>query len=560
VIRVQLVLFELEFVEQLLSEATKGGQCDIKSIELRLGTIKESLCLKDSVPGFQFQAIERAHSFFLYKLINVMTLRGQLIQSMNFLTHKLETALSQAERSEVLKSLVSYATTYNLMSRTELEDTLAEYDTCLNKEELEQIALEMYSDPNSAHIYSFSLGAGTLSLANTKDKNISTLIRFSIPFECKHQQTVTVCNDECKPFITFSPITSFWCDPMFEAFMSAKIGNIGWNYFSDLNKDDAAGFCHVVIEIKDLYVPDLKLVETNYESIDFSEKEQIEGKKYYPHKELAIKTMLDAYDVVTQALNINKKEISSNIFSNFTVQYVDNDKNENIAHKLFALTSPDSFTRSRSLFLEKLASINFQDTYISIKSLLGSTKIETARNLKEFITRTIELIIKKNVEDEGGYRYLWNRNGANRNYLPLSEPEIQPYIIGHLKLFYECAGVQISREVVSANGQIDFLVTFNNTRQEKLMVCVELKLAHNSTLTKGLNMQLPRYMRAERAKHGVFIILWFKGSESGYEFDKPKQYNTVEQLSDELHKVKAYTNISITSINCSKPISPSKLK
>lgn len=558
-LKAQLIIYETAFIDTLIKSYFKESDNGTSSINKRLEIV--SSCLNDEINENILSDKELAHSYsiLINEILNTFTLKGQLIQSINYLENRLLTANSIIEKSCLIKSLVSYSTSYNLLSKRDLEERLNEFGDCLNNEDFELVKLEIDSDTCNANFYSFKISTGTLSLQNTHGKNISTLIRFSIPIEFCHSKPVTIDNDEGKPKIFIEPIKTFWADPMFEAFMNFKIGNIGWSYFSDLSVESEGIFCHVIIDVKGLYAPDLNLLEENCESIDFSEKEQIEGRKYYPHKDFAVKNLIEAFDVLEKVILIkDKKKISANLFSNFVVQYVDKDNNSQIKSTLYALTCHDSFKKTRSKFLEKLASRNLTDTYISLRSLLRETRIESDRNLREFIERTIILIVKNNIENEGGYTYFW-KDTNNGGKIPCTEPQLQPYILGHLKIIYEYMGIQISRENVSANGEIDFLVTFNNSRNDLLRVCVELKLAHNTKLDNGITKQLPKYMSAERTKQGIFLVLWFKCKQAPYTFNNPPAYENIEQLKEKLASINKDKNITIISIDCSKPTPPSKL-
>lgn len=558
-LKAQLIIFEFAFIETLINCYLKDSDIGITSINKRLDIISFCLAGKVEEALFSGSALAQTYSILTNSMLNILTLKGQLIQCLNCLEERLSSANSAIERSCLIKLLVNYSTSYNLLSKRDLEDRLNEFNDCLDKDELELIKLEIDTDTRSANFYSFKMSTGTLSLQNTLGKNISTLIRFSIPIEFFYDKPVAIDNDEGKPKIFITPIQTFWADPMFEAFMNFKIGNIGWSYFSDLIVESEGTFCHVIIDIKGLYAPDVELLETTSESVDFSEKEQIEGRRYYPHKEFAIKNLIEAFEVLEKVTLIkNKKEITANLFSNFIVQYVDNELNATIKSVLYALTCHDSFTKTRSKFLEKLASRNLSDTYISLRSLLSETSIESERNLREFVERTLILVVKNNIENEGGYTYFWkDTDGGGK--IPCTEPQLQPYVLGHLKIIYEYMGIQISREIVSANGEIDFLVTFNNSKNELLRVCVELKLAHNTKLESGINKQLPKYMSAERTKQGIFLVLWFKCKQTPYVFNNPPAYESLEQLEEKLISINKDKNITIVTIDCSKPTAPSKL-
>ncbi|WP_430458447.1 hypothetical protein [Rheinheimera sp.] len=558
-LKVQMILFEVIDSEGVLENYFKFADFNIESLHIRIELICSYLSSESHSSLCPSDAVVHVYSFFVDQFLRLMTLKGQLIQCLSYLENNLQNATSALQRTILLKSLIGFSTSYNLLSKRDLEDKLDEFGESLSVDESKYLNSEIHADAMALNILSIETGKGVLSLESTKGKAIKTWISFSMPVECIYDQPVTIENDEDKTKITIVPIREFWTDPMFELFMDYKIGGVGWSYFSDLSSDSEGRFCHVIIEIDGLFAPDVELLENTYRSVDFKEKEQIEGRAYYPHKELAVKKLLDGFDVLKDAIRLkSRNDISANMFSNYIVQYVDSGKMEKIYEKMIALTCHDSFSKARSKFLEKLSSRNLNDAYIGVRQLLENTAIESERNLKEFVIRTLELVVKKNVEDEGGYRYLWCELGGVNN-VPHSEPNMQPYILGLLKVIYEFMGIQISRECVSANGEIDFLVTYRNTRNDPLRVCVEMKLAHNAKLQEGLTKQLPRYMKAERAKQGVFLVLWFKGKTIPYVFNEPSKYDDLVELENSLQSINSDRNIAIVTIDCNKPVSPSKL-
>lgn len=291
------------------------------------------------------------------------------------------------------------------------------------------------------------------------------------------------------------------------------------------------------------------------DSIDFSDKDAINGRKFYPHKEFVIKCFLENLSLLEKHLEIDKKDISINLFSNYVVQHIDEATGENIHLKLFAITNPDSYSKTLTRFVERLNSVNLSDAFVDVRELMLTTKIETEKTLKEFVFRCVDLFVKHNIENHSGYKYLW-KNDQSGNQIPCREPETQPYIFSHLKAIFDFMGIQISREVESSNGEVDFLVSFTNSQNKLLKLCVELKLAHAANVEKGLTKQLPAYLKGERCKYGVYLVLWYKCNI----FNKPTKYKTLIDLESQLNQINANKNISNLIIDCTKPTSPSKLR
>lgn len=173
----------------------------------------------------------------------------------------------------------------------------------------------------------------------------------------------------------------------------------------------------------------------------------------------------------------------------------------------------------------------------------------------EFVNRSIDLVVKHNIENHGGYKYFWKSDG-NGGLKPCREAEAQPYIFSHLKSIFDFMGIQISREVESSNGEIDFLVTYTNSQRKLLRLCVELKLAQAAKVENGLTKQLPAYMKGEKCKYGIYVVLWFKSEN----YEEPKKYIGIQDLQSSLDEINSNHKILSMIIDCSKPTSPSKLK
>jgi hypothetical protein len=493
-------------------------------------------------------------SLYVSKSIEYFVNKGQFIQADDYLKDLLVEAKTLPEMSVLINSIISHNSSFNLSSKSELISLLEEYEESVEPEDLEMLSSMVSAEPGSMVVHSFSFGNGTLSKNSIKDKKIVTLIRFSIPNSCLENITQQIDIDEnIKIFL--SPVSAFWADPMFKMMSSWKIANMGWSHFCDVEPEEGSKYTHVQIIINDLYIPDLVLKDDGNDSIDFSDKDAINGRTYYPHKEYVIKCFLDNFSLLEKHIEIDKKDISINLFSNYVVQHIDESTGENIHRKLYAITNPDSYSKTLTRIIERLNSVNLSDAFIDVRDLMLETKIETEKSLKEFVFRCVDLFVKHNIENHGGYKYLW-KNDQNGDQIPCREPETQPYILSHLKAIFDFMGIQISREVESSNGEVDFLISFTNSQNKLLKLCVELKLAHAANVEKGLTKQLPAYLKGERCKYGVYLVLWYKCNL----FDRPTKYKTLNELESQLNHINGNKKISNLIIDCTKPISPSKLR
>ncbi|WP_299195193.1 hypothetical protein [uncultured Amphritea sp.] len=549
-----IIDFENKNFKEKIEESFAISSQGLAALNARLKFSRIALSSSDNEIFGDKNSIRNVFSKYVSKAIEFFVYKGQFIQASDFLNEFLDTASSSIEKSVLVSSIVSHNASYNLRSRAELNSFIEEYEELISDEDLEYLKTTVNSEAGGVEVHGFSFGNGTLSINSTKDKNVVTLIRFSIPSVCYSVDSQVIEIDD-KLEIMLSPVSAFWADPMFRIMSGWNIANMGWSHFCDIEPEEGKNYTHILIAIRELYTPDVKLNENSYDNIDFSEKEALIGRTYYPHKEFVVKTLLSNLTALQKHIEIDKKDINVNMFSNYFVQHINEITRENIHHKLYAITNPDSYSKTLTRFVERLNSVNLADAFIDIRELMLTTKIETEKSLKEFVFRCVDLFVKHNIENHGGYKYLW-KNDVNGKQIPCREPETQPYIFSHLRAIFDFMGIQISREVESSNGEVDFLVSFTNSQNKLLKLCVELKLAHAENVEKGLTKQLPAYLKGERCKYGVYLVLWYKCEL----FDRPTKYNSLDELEAQLNKINANKNISNLIIDCTKPVSPSKLR
>jgi len=543
----QVIDFENKNFIDLLNSSFSRSSVAVDSLVSRMTVCKKAF--ENDIPDDSKILIENILSTYLTKRLEVFADKGQFLQASAYLDDLLSKSKIENEKRVLIKLIISHNTSFNLKFKDELLELIEDYEKCLTKDEIESLKSEVNFEPGAVEMFGFQMGIGTLSLESIKGKNIETIIKFSIPISCFHE-TVKMTTPENLLF-SFYSFSTFWSDPMFKMMSSWKIANIGWQNYCDGNTEDGAKNTHVELLIDKLFAPDLKLTQVGNEKIDFSEKEATLVGTYYPHKEYIIKKLLEHYDELTKFLNIKKKDIKINLFSNFYVEHRDKSTGSIIHRQLFAITNPDSFSKTSTRFIEKYSSLNLSNPMIDLWDMITKIKIETEKNLKDLVYRYIDSFIKHNIEKHGDYQYFWNSNK------PHMETYMQPYIFNHMKMLV-FMGIQISRETISSNGQIDFLVTYTNDKNKLLKLCVELKLAHasNSSVERGITHQLPAYMEGEKCKYGIYAVLWFKGNA----FDKPKKHSSIKELLKKLDEVNKNKLIDKIIIDCTKPTPPSKLK
>lgn len=140
----------------------------------------------------------------------------------------------------------------------------------------------------------------------------------------------------------------------------------------------------------------------------------------------------------------------------------------------------------------------------------------------EFV-RSIETMLKEFrhfVEENGGWRLLWNDNGN-----PRKEKAAQLLFLGIVSHYCHANDIDISREADIGRGPVDFKVS----RGYNLRVLLELKLAKNSRFWHGLERQLPTYQLAESIDKGYFIVVAFNKQD----FERIKN---IQSIVEEVRK------------------------
>ncbi|MES2588812.1 MAG: COR domain-containing protein [Bacteroidota bacterium] len=198
---------------------------------------------------------------------------------------------------------------------------------------------------------------------------------------------------------------------------------------------------------------------------------------------------------------------------------------------------------------------------VKVKSLINDVLIQnpidyfqTNDDLKNFILELFENILEKDVNLKGGYNSFWRDKACTD---PKDEIEIQPYICNTLDNFCKTRGINLSREVKEGNGNVDILFSCTNKDNEVLRVCVEIKKSHHQDVETAINTQLPVYMKSAGTQSGIYFVVWLKNDS----FKEPKKYKTLKDLKVAIDKNNPdKNNFAITILNCTKRVSPSKIK
>lgn len=489
--------------------------------------------------------------------IDVLITNNKFIDIFQFLYEELEENDDKQIITALLNNLVINNNLFLLERKEAIRETAAERRSLIGEEKYAQFDEMLNFSPEKVELMNFSLEPVELDKENIKFENVNyqkvkTIISFVIHYKSQKDYTKFEYSD--KYIVEFIRLKNLFDDPIFLFFnnLQQNINGMPTTIFSD-----AVGNIEhstvVRITLQEFFHPDFELVDDRITYIDFEEKEAKLGRKYYPHKEMIVEILrkLHSDDPEQIPFNIKREEININLISNYLLNYID-ENNNSIFHKVHTITNLDSYLKVKKRYLEKIAELNLSDEFLDIRELLFETDIVTSGSLREFIIRAIDLTVKKSIELRGIYKFLWKNRKLQE---PLNEPDIQPMIKTHLQPILEAKGIQISREIIAANGSLDFLCTY--TRNGSLFkVGIELKKAHHKNLLNGLTQQLPQYLKDEGTKHGIFLVLWFKNDN----FGQPAKYDSIHALIKDLQaNIPKKYQFKTMVIDCTKQPSPSKM-
>lgn len=166
----------------------------------------------------------------------------------------------------------------------------------------------------------------------------------------------------------------------------------------------------------------------------------------------------------------------------------------------------DLSTDDKNLYRPQKEAYNF----VGNNSIHFQKEISTENDFKEFLDLIINQF-KHYVEEQGGYRLLWNDpTGKEYEPLPRQEDSVQYLFLGIISSYCKIYNVDPSREPETGRGPVDFKLSSGYN----LRALIEIKLAKNSKLKQGFERQLPTYLKAQQIKLGFYVIISYEKEDS----------------------------------------------
>lgn len=175
---------------------------------------------------------------------------------------------------------------------------------------------------------------------------------------------------------------------------------------------------------------------------------------------------------------------------------------------------------------------------------VSENPIELALSSHPSLDEVFNLIVKicekfkQLVEDNGLNTLFYDGKGKVKN-----ESAIQLAFYGVAEAYCDANKIMIARESNSGRGPVDFKFGSNNENS----VLVEIKKSDNSRLKSGILKQLPEYMKSEKSRKAIYLIL-----------DLGMNQRHVDNMNA-IHEAIGGSNISIVYIDGQLKTSASKL-
>lgn len=451
----------------------------------------------------------------------------------------------------LLHSFIVNNNLFQIENKEEVLSLVEDYKDYITKEEFEVANESINFNPNN-----FTLGSFSVETHDTKFEeieNIKTVISFVLPFKIDEN---LIFED-----IEFIRINDLFDDPIFSILnqLDQSINGLPITFFSD-SVGKIGNSTLVNIKINDFFHPDFDLVKNKISYKNFEIEDALHGGKFYPHKGKIIEILFKYFESSSLPFKIEKNNITSNLISNYLVQYLDYKTNLN-HHKVHLITNFNAYFNAKDRFLSNMNKLHLKDDSIKIRELILETEINNNKIFLEFIYKLLDLTVKKAIEFSSLHKSFWNVIDGNKK--PKRETDAQIIIYNQIRYICELKGIQVSKEIEASDGSLDFHLSYT-TKDTLLSIPIELKNAHHKLLDHGIESQLPLYINDIGRREGIFLVLWYKyemfdSSTTNTGFAEPAKFNSVLELEKHLLSIipKRY-KIKPMIIDCSPKISPSK--
>lgn len=303
--------------------------------------------------------------------------------------------------------------------------------------------------------------------------------------------------------------------------------------------------------------------ETGIRNDSDDERIQISGS---PQNEEKIKALI-VINRFIKSLNIeDKKIISYDDVTAFLETYFKKPFDRPLVLKANIFTTKNAYKNAvYDYVLPSHKESEIDQSLLKFQQNCAKKAINTENDLKLIIEEVIESVLKYHIESRRWIEPFWdgqrNINHKGEEIViprtPKNETKIQPTLHVVLDMALIPLGIQVIRESDEGAGSLDFRFLFTTNNGVPLSVGSEFKVAHHKEIRKGINRQLPAYLKAIRSTSGIFVVMWFKDATF---FKEPKNYKK-EQMESwidyEAKSVSSDSKLNISTALLDASIRPS---
>jgi len=138
--------------------------------------------------------------------------------------------------------------------------------------------------------------------------------------------------------------------------------------------------------------------------------------------------------------------------------------------------------------------------FAAANPLTTISQVTNQEELRGLLQSVLELF-KRFVEQQGGWRLLWNDDGSEK-----PEEALQLAFLGVAQNYLRLFNVELDREVELGRGPVDFKLS----QGSKVRILVEFKKTTSGKFWNGLEHQLTSYMTSDGCAEGWFVAVRYR--------------------------------------------------
>ena len=405
-------------------------------------------------------------------------------------------ALHEKAQRIIVHTFVMSIFAYGMASKSYLIDFVDSLNDLVSSEHTEYLIDLITKKSKISKVEESILELSILNVPKELRNGIIAQVCFVLPIKITNQ---TIRDSGIT--INITEIDSADQDPLKIALDGIDFSYFGFlnKYFSDADIKQGVQSSLIVLSEENPVLLDIDIDENGTISRkDMSIEEAKRGHKYHPYKEYIIEKLHNVYRNGKFTDDFDIHAIDSRLIQNYGVRLIHPSLQKAyrgliqipfIYEKLCYFTASNGYKRATERFADESYDLMDSATHIKVDDILNKIEINREGQLRKAIFDILSITSKFVIEQGSGWKLLWS--GAPKQ--PRNEDSSQ-ILIKSTSRELENANINMSREVVTGDGRVDFHCTYNSTN-ELFKVCCELKNAHHQNIATAVQTQLIPYMR-----------------------------------------------------------------